>query len=299
MAHNCNGARFRGANDDATPTVTGRIVCPEIGTTLVCCACFRALPGNADLARHQKSQCNDWNALNRIHCGYYRQHGEGLGPPGLPPCNIVGEHCRLVRDHCNLPAWVIMHQADNWGPCDPIVAPPGLAITSWNGVSCHFLLQGLLNLVPPSIAECPRPDHRTVALRRALANRGTASHTHEIHASDEHADMLAINRFFACNPNAVTDFENDPNNQVPNNDFANTNIFRSDANNHVPLGAPLPRWVPVNPNNEGPARSGRAGVGGAAEAFRLANMNNACVQGRNANQVRNGNFNMVGTPRRL
>ena len=217
----------------------------------------------------------------------------------MPPCNIIGEHHRLVRQHCNLPPFVIMHQSDNWGPFDPIIAPEGLGLTSWDGQSHHNLLQDLLMTLPPSIARCPRPDHRAVALKRALANRHSASLNHETHAGDEHSDMLALDRFFAANPNAVTDCQNHPGNNVPNNDFVNTSIFRANPMHNVPNGAPMPVWVPLAPPNEGVARSGREGLGREAQAFRLANLANPCVAGRTANEVGRGNFNVVGTPRRL
>lgn len=318
MSNRCNGARFRGPNEQRVATVPHRVYCPEIGTHLVCCACFRDMgvgTKSTDLYRHQREHCDDWNALFKIHNGYVRQFHQGRAPMNVQsPRHILGEHYRLVRDFFHLPPHVIMDQGHDWGPYDPIQPPPGSAPNIlWAGISYEVLLVGALARLPPTMAWEPRPDVRAVAVRRAIADRHNTSYHHEIAVLEEQRDLQAICRFMEehlplqkalvqANGTAAN-----PAGGIPGNDWHNTAIYHS----LHPAGAgavmfppvagavpPTPHWCEIAAAGQGVAGTGSVGVAQSLVNFQAAHANNQFVAQIPPRELRRGRIRMGGTPRR-
>lgn len=291
------GARFRSENDERPEIgmVTTRIVAPELGTTFVCVACFQPV---GDLHRHQVGSCEEWNALNRIHKGYHRQFSDPTVRPvnQLEPYNILSEHYRLIRDHYGVTARDIMEQAADWGPYNPMRAPLG-TYRFWHGYSYDTVLQVLLIQIPPSIREHPRTDPRVYALLRALQNRRSVSHTHEVNKADEKQDLTAVCGFFERHANERNNVVNNPVYSVHNNDFRFTAFWQAK------YGPPIPNansaWLEMSGPNDGVARVGNQGIRDSVRQFAFfAAPNNPIVGGRSIQDLDNGIFNVNGTPRR-
>jgi len=295
----CHGARYRGSNDKAVHKVPHRLCCPEMGSVFVCCACLRPFDTLGSLDRHQQNQCDDWNALNRIHNGYNRQFHQGLAPPGTTaPRQIMGEQYRLVVNRHGLPPWVIMDQEDHWGPYNPIRPPrTWVGNTAWSNVTFDFLLHDVLNNFPPPLLQEPRPDPRAVAVRRAMGNRNNVSLLHETHIADETQDKIAICNFMEAHPGFRQFFCLHPGNNIPGADFRNTSLYRAKYGD--PPGLPLPVHVPLALPNEGVAGAGSVGgVGPMIALHRAQNANVPLHQGMTDDEVAKGVFNIFGTPRR-
>jgi hypothetical protein len=211
------------------------------------------------------------------------------------PRDILGEHYRLVRDHYNLPPYVIMHQADTWGPYDPIISPQGMALSAWENRSYEYLLVNMLNSLPPTMQRAPRPELRSTALRIASGNKHERSLTHEYHKADEMQDMQAVAGFLACHPPINIFMANVPAYQIPGQDWRNTEIFQS---KYGPVNNVAPRWMAMDTQGHGVAGVGHVGVSHSAAQHRAQNLGNVVYQNVSANDAETGKFNIMGTPRR-
>ena len=139
-----NGGRYRSQQDRENHHIREHDSAPEWGNRFTCVACWQHnIP---DLNRHRNQHCEDWNALNRINCGFQRQWQEGRAPmdgtgayPAYAPV-LLGEHYRMVKGRYGiLPHHIMRWQNENFGPYDPLQTPQGV-YTLWMGVTYHDLL---------------------------------------------------------------------------------------------------------------------------------------------------------------
>lgn len=298
-ATRANGTRFRSQNDRVQPHVVKNDSAPEWGGRFTCVACWRH--DITDLERHRKRDCDDWNALNRINNGFVRQFNAGMAPPHhTSPEILLGEHYRLVKGRFNLlPHHIMRYQTEDWGPYDPLEAPPG-ALVSWRGLSYHELLGRVLHSLPPSMKHAPRVCCCSRALLRSR-NGTTSSYIHERHTHDELMDMKAIGNFVEAHPVVLNLFNGFP--------WHTTSLALA-----VPAIQPLHGegdWVNISRGGGGPAGTGGFpnGIAGSNiihyQGFRLAQngIGNPAqfanlYQGRNGYDVARGQFTMPGTPHR-
>ena len=302
-AMRCHGGRYRTQQDLQVHHIREHDMAPEWGNRFTCVACW--LHNIPDLARHRSRDCEDWNALNRINCGFQRQWQEGRAPndahgayPAFAPV-LYGEHYRMVKGRYGiLPHHIMRWQSENYGPYDPLQTPPGVH-TIWAGFTYYALLLETLSSLPPSIAVPPLQCNCTRALQRSL-NGTTHSYHHEKHALDELLCQNAVGNFMATNLPLVAQYQHWTG--VPWNTtqphFARSSI--------APLNG-RGNWVPLSPPGMGIALVGDIGIAesnaqhwvqyqlGLAGGNPAATMN--LWQGKTIDDARRGDFTMPGTPR--
>lgn len=193
-----NGSRYRMQHERTNYHIREHDSAPEWGNRFTCVACWEH--GITDLARHRSNSCEDWNALNKINCGFQRQWQEGrapLGAMGQYPAKafcLTGEHYRLVKGRFGiLPHHIVRWQNENWGPYETLVAPPEVHVV-WRNISYWTLLQNTINSLPSSMAVIPQQCTCSRALMRSL-NGTTHSYHHEKNALDELNAQKAVGLF--------------------------------------------------------------------------------------------------------
>ena len=300
-----HGSRCRQQNDREIHHVREHDTAPEWGNRFACVACWQH--GLTDLTRHRNQHCPDWNAFNRINCGFHRQWQMGFAPIDAngncphSPFVLTGEHCRLVKGRFSLlPHHIMRWQSEDCGPCDPLETPPGV-VTAWQGLTHHQLLQVALASLPPSVAAVPKKCTCTRALARSL-NGTTSSCFHEKNALDELVCQKAVGDFMGAHPPLAGAHQN----QFGGH-WHNTQPFLA-RNSMMPLNG-VGDWVDLAPANQGVCGVGDHGIAESAAMHYTATMNAAAAggipngqahlyQGKNIHHARRGQFTMPGTPRR-
>ena len=299
-----NGTRCRQQADREVHHIREHDSAPEWGNRFTCVACWQHnIP---DLTRHRNQHCDDWNALNRINCGFQRQWREGraaLESDGSCPARahvLSGEHCRMVKGRCGiLPHHVVRWQNENFGPCDPLEVPQGVNML-WRGFSCCNLLQETLMSLPTSISTVPRQCTCSRALMRSMNGTAHSCH-HEKNALDELVCQAAIGDFMGSHPFLVGACQNQMNVH-----WQTTQPFLA-RNSQQPLNG-MGNWVDLSPPDQGVCGVGDRGIAesnaehflactaAAVNGMPLQHMN-LCT-GKTIHDARRGQFAMPGTPRR-
>ena len=191
------------------------VVCPDVGTTFVCPACLKV---HNDLIRHERHDCDHFNALFRLNYGYHLDFCRG--PMAVPAVQgrteayrLSGELYRMMRDRYGLTPEVIMHQTDDWTPYTNMRNLPNRANQpDWENHSYDWQLQRLLATLPHTLKEPPRryfDSSYGIALTSVVNSHGTESLNHNLHEAQEVEDMRVIARFMEANPRIVALIEAD------------------------------------------------------------------------------------------
>lgn len=298
-----NGSRYRAQNDREVVHVVAHDIAPEWGNLYTCVACWQH--NLNDLTRHRQQFCEDWNPLNRLNLGFNRQFSQGLAPldtNGNYPATayvLKGEHYRMVKGRYGImPHHIMRWQDENYGPYDPLQAPPGVHVF-WSGFSYWQLLQETLLSLPISIATTPRDCSCSRALARSK-NGTSHSYFQEKNALDELADQAAVGQFMAAHPPIVGMYQGwsgvSWNNTQP----------RMARTSRVPLNG-RGVWVDLAPPTQGVCGEGDRGIAESNAQHFLQHQAAVAVgqptalsnlyQGKTINDARRGDYTMPGTPR--
>ena len=299
-----NGGRYRNQNDRELTHIREHDSAPEWGNRFTCVACWQH--NITDIVRHRSQHCEDWNALNRINCGFHRQWTEGRasldasGSYPTKPYILKGEHYRMVKGRYGVqPHHIMRWQDENFGPYDPLIVPQGCQAV-WQGFTYFQLLLETIQSLPPSMHIEPRICSCTRALLRSR-NGATHSYFNEKNSLDELADQAAIGNFMAAHPPLVGHYQN-----LTNTNWNHTQP-RMARNSFQPLNG-QGVWVPLAPQGQGVCQQGSAGISESIVAHCLqyqvavtngqpfARMN--LYTGRSIADARRGHFSMPGTPGR-
>jgi hypothetical protein len=299
-----NGGQYRNQNDCEPHHIREHDSAPEWGNCFTCVACWQHnIP---DLTCHRNQHCEDWNALNRINCGFQRQYNEGRAPndpyTGFYPDKpyvLTGEHYRMVKGRYGIsPHHIMRWQNENYGPYDPLESPPGVHVI-WTGITFWNILVETLNSLPPSIAEVPLQCTCLRALQRAR-NGTTHSYFHEKNALDELFCQNAVGNFMGAHPPLIGHYQN-----LTGVAWNTTQPFLA-RHSQQPLGR-QGVWVDLATQGVGICGVGHCGIAEsnvthflAYQAATMAGFGGPQMnlyQGKTVHDARRGNFSMPGTPR--
>jgi len=246
-------------------------------------------------------QCDDWNAFNRINCGFQRAYREGRDPTLAKPFVLTGEHYRMVKGRYGImPHHIVRWQNENWTPYEPLRVPTN-AHVFWAGFSYVQLLSETFLSLPVSIAISPRPCTCTRALIRSR-NGSTHSYNQEKNSLDELADQKAVGNFMQAHHPMITHYENTFMAAGAQWNTTQPSLARGSLE---PLSG-IGEWVDLAPMGQGICGVGDSGIAANNVAHfqqyqasvvagnPTAHMN--LYQGRTAADVRRGNFAMPGSP---
>ena len=304
-----NGARFRQLHDRELVHISEHDSAPEWGNWFTCVACWEH--GITDLVRHRSQFCDDWNALNRLNCGFQRQHKEGRAPleqDGSYPTKayvLKGEHYRMVKARYGVQPFHIMRwQHEDFGPYDSLRVPHGNHMI-FQGISYWTLLVETISSMPPSIGTCPRQCVCSRALARSR-NGTSRSYFHEMNAIDELNSQAAVGLFMDANPFLIQHYENQMQGILLGHGptWNQTQPFFA-RQVPQPLGG-QGVWVDLAPQNQGICGVGANGIANTNETHfnqHAANALTGALQthmnlyhNKTQEDARRGNFTMPGTP---